>query len=112
MRDVGFSEEMVGRGVLDPPQGDAARPEAAPYHVTSLPTRRRLPHVAPFCVDTRGAIYFITICAVDRVNADWVGRGVLDPPPPASTIISAAKHYHEIGRWFLHLILVMPECYK
>ena len=103
----------------------AARPEAAPYHVSpildlphvdggasggrALPVRKSLSHVPPFRVDASNAAYFITICAAVRPNANWVGRGVLDPPPPASVIIEAAKHYHALRKWFMHLILVMPD---
>ena len=117
----------VGRGVLDPPECGASvgrgvpdPPECGASGGRALPCRKRLSHTAPLCVDTRGAIYFITICAADRASANWVGRGVPDAsepvgrgvpdaPPPASTIISAARHYHEIGKWLLYLILVMPD---
>ena len=117
----------VGRGVLDPPECGASvgrgvpdPPECGASGGRALPCRKRLSHTAPLCVDTRGAIYFITICAADRASAIWVGRGVPDAsepvgrgvpdaPPPASTIISAARHYHEIGKWLLYLILVMPD---
>ena len=115
----------IGRaGCPDPPL-PAARPEAAPYHVLpipdpscvddgasggrALPVRKTLSHIPPFRVDASNVAYFITICAADRTNENWVGRGVLDPPPPAHVIIEAAKHYHALRKWFMHLILVMPD---
>jgi REP element-mobilizing transposase RayT len=133
--DPPCADGIIGRaGRLAPPLPaarpeavpyQAARPEAAPYHLSpildppcaddgasggrALPVRKSLSHVPPFRVDASNAAYFITICAADRTNANWVGRGVLDPPPPASVIIEAAKHYHALRKWFMHLILVMPD---
>jgi REP element-mobilizing transposase RayT len=66
-----------------------------------LPERKPLPHEVPTWVPD-GAIYFITICAADR------GRHVFTDTP-ASVLIDAAKHYHGLGRWFVHLFLVMPD---
>ena len=113
-----MNKSTVGRGVPDAPLHECGG-SGSP----ALPCRKRLPHTAPICVDVRNAIYFITICAADRANANWVGLGVPDAPlrecdgsgspdqplPPAATIINAAKHYHHIGKWFVHLMLVMPD---
>ena len=96
-------EPSVGRGVLDAPShncGGSGSP--------ALPYRKRLSHDAPLRVDARNAIYFITICAADRGTANWVGRGINDAPP-AATILNAARHYHRIGKWFVHSMVVMPD---
>ena len=66
----------------------------------SRPVRRRLPHEVPSWVPD-GEIYFLTICARDRGGSLLVGR--------AGEIIRAAVTYHEIGRWHLHLIVIMPD---
>ena len=114
-----MNESTVGRGVLDAPShncGGSGSP-ALPHDCgglgggsgsPALPYRKRLSHAAPLRVDARNAIYFITICAADRATANWVGRGIHDAPP-AATILNAARHYHRIGKWFVHSMVVMPD---
>ncbi len=48
-----------------------------------------------------GATYFLTICADER------GGSVL--PGTAPGILQAAIAYHEMQRWHLHLLVVMPD---
>jgi REP element-mobilizing transposase RayT len=64
------------------------------------PRRRRLPHEVLTWVED-GACYFLTICANDRSS----GALLLC----AEVLLSAAEHYHEQGRWFLHLFVLMPD---
>jgi putative transposase len=66
----------------------------------SRPTRRRLPHDIPSWVPD-GEIYFLTICARER------GESVL--MEPAGRLVESAVFYHQIQRWHLHLIVVMPD---
>ena len=64
------------------------------------PKRRQLPHEVPPWVED-GACYFLTICAGNRSG------GVL--LSCADVLLSAARHYHEHGRWFLRLFVLMPD---
>ena len=125
-RDCGGlgGESSVGRDVLGAPShdcgglGGGSGSPALPCDCgvmpcggsgsPALPYRKRLSHAAPLRVDARNAIYFITICAADRATANWVGRGINDAPP-AATILNAARHYHRIGKWFVHFMVVMPD---
>ena len=67
---------------------------------TLRPIRRRPPHEIPSWVPD-GSIYFITICAKERR-----GKPLLSS---AAATTRAAASYHEIGRWHLHLFLLMPD---
>ncbi len=105
----------------------------------TLPARKRLNHRGPLSIDVSSAWYFITICAeghapwvVSRVprdrdgavgsrvscdRNDVVGSRVprdrnfeqMDFAAIADAILSAARWYHEHGKWFLALFLVMPD---
>jgi putative transposase len=66
-----------------------------------LHERKQLPHEIPSWVPD-GAVYFLTICAAER------GSDVITADT-ARVLISAAKHYHGLSRWFVHLFLVMPD---
>ena len=93
----------------------------------TLPARKRLNHRGPLSIDVSSAWYFITICADG--HAPWVGSRVprdrdsavgsrvprdrnfeqMDFAAIADAILSAARWYHEHGKWFLALFLVMPD---
>ena len=83
----------------------------------TLPERKRLDHRGPLSIDVSGAWYFITICA--KGHNPWVGSRVsrdrdaprtpLDFAAIADAILSAARWYHEHGKWRLSLFLVMPD---
>jgi putative transposase len=74
--------------------------ECHPYR--RLPQRKRLPHDAPFSLpDTE--IWFVTICCRER------GRNQLTREPMAAQLLGSAAFYHERGRWFIHLFLLMPD---
>ena len=93
----------------------------------TLPARKRLNHRGPLSIDVSSAWYFITICAdghapwvVSRVPRDRDGvvgsrvprdRNVeqMDFATVADAILSAARWYHEHGKWILALFLVMPD---
>ena len=97
----------------------------------SYPTRKTLDHRGPVRIDTRDAVYFITIDAKGKYDA---GRAVsMKPPersaepvpftavsstppyretestPPYREIIDAARFRQKRGDWFLYLFLVMPD---
>ena len=67
------------------------------------PSRKGLPHGIPHWVRDE-AIWFVTLCARDR------GKPILThPDSTAASLLEAAKHYHDHGKWYLHLILLMPD---
>jgi REP element-mobilizing transposase RayT len=70
--------------------------------VTKYFTRQPLPHDPPPWV-ARGEILFITICATNRETQPFLQPGV------PKHLLNAAIHYHEIGRWWLRLFLIMPD---
>ena len=68
---------------------------------TPYPSRKRLDHRGPLSIGTVDAVYFITIAAAER--------GTTDLADNADVILSAARHYQSIGKWFLHIFLIMPD---
>ena len=50
---------------------------------------------------TTDAVYFITIAAAER--------GTTELADNAEAILSAARFYQQVGKWFLHLFLIMPD---
>lgn len=68
---------------------------------TPYPSRKRLDHRGPLSIGTTDAVYFITIAAAER--------GTTELSDNADAILSAARHYQSVGKWFLHLFLVMPD---
>lgn len=67
-----------------------------------LPVRKKLAHVPPFRVVTdMSPVFFVTICAHPRTGSPFLTR--------AMEILSAARNYQAMGKWFLHLFLIMPE---
>ena len=83
--------------------------------LATLPLRKRLNHRGPLSIDVSSAWYFITLCADG--HAPWVGSRVprdrnctqMDFADVATAILSAARWYHEHGKWRLALFLVMPD---
>ena len=76
----------------------------------TLPMRKRLNHRGPLSINVSSAWYFITLCA--EGHAPWVGSRVprdRDFASAADSILSAARWYHEHGKWRLALFLVMPD---
>ena len=75
-----------------------------------MPIRKRLDHRGPLSIDTSSAWYFITICA--EGHEAWVGSRVPRDrafATIADSMLSAARWYHEHGKWSLALFLVMPD---
>ena len=66
------------------------------------PVRKTLPHEVPFWVED-GAVWFVTINCKER------GRNQLACDPVAGALLESAKFYHERGRWFVHVFLLMPD---
>ena len=83
--------------------------------LATLPLRKRLNHRGPLSIDVSSAWYFMTLCADG--HAPWVGSRVprdrnctqMDFADVATAILSAARWYHEHGKWRLALFLVMPD---
>ena len=65
------------------------------------PTRKTLDHRGPLTVNTTDAIYFITIAAENRDTSELADH--------AAEILSAARFYQTTGKWFLYLLLIMPD---
>jgi len=72
------------------------------HGVPSLPTRKTLPHEPPLSLPD-GAVWFITICCRKR------GRNQLAHESTAAKLFSSALFFHQKGRWFIHLLLLMPD---
>jgi len=64
--------------------------------------RKTLPHQAPAWVGD-GEIFFITICAKNRETQPLTQKGVPEQ------LLEAAIQYHETGRWWTRLFLIMPD---
>jgi len=69
---------------------------------TARPTRKSLDHgihpAARF-----GGNYFLTVCCEER------GRNQLCHPETAASVLESARGYHEGGRWWCRVILLMPD---
>jgi len=68
----------------------------------SLPQRRKLPHEVPSWVG-RGARHFVTINCRERGGEPLLRDNV------AARILDSARYYENIGRWFVWLMLIMPD---
>ena len=94
----------------------------------SMPTRKPLDHRGPLSIDVSSAWYFITICAEghrpwscddgalgDRalpcdgalVGGDHRAPRTFDDF--ATLLLNEARFMHNAGKWFLSLMLVMPD---
>ena len=67
-----------------------------------MPHRTKLAHIPPSWV--KGIpVFFITICLADR------GKNQLCHPPVAEAVFKAAAFYQDRQRWYVHLLLLMPD---
>jgi putative transposase len=66
------------------------------------PVRKPLDH-NPHPVARFGADFFITICCQKR------GVNQLCQKHAANVLLETARLYHDTGRWYLHLCLLMPD---
>ena len=67
----------------------------------ALPVRRKLPHGLPPFPVQGPIVQFVTVNAAERGGKPFLAV--------AEKILAAAKFYHEHGRWFLYLFLIMPD---
>ena len=66
-----------------------------------LQSRKILDHRGPLFVDVSNAIYFVTIAAKERSGSAFVAQ--------TDAILDSARHYQKLGKWFVYLLLVMPD---
>ena len=103
---IKFENEKRTGGANPPgePSGLRLAEDGSPHPLgepRELPTRRKLPHgLPPFPVDGP-IVQFVTVNAAERSEMPFLAA--------AETILDAARFYHEYGRWFLYLFLVMPD---
>ncbi len=67
-----------------------------------LPARKSLHHVPPSFVAS-GEIFFLTICVDPR------GSQAVVEPATAAVLLEAARYYHDTQRWWLGLMVLMPD---
>jgi REP element-mobilizing transposase RayT len=67
-----------------------------------LPNRKWLNHSTPLWVGT-SPNYFITLCCEERTSNQLCSNSA------GSVILDAAHHYHESHKWYLHILLLMPD---
>ena len=67
-----------------------------------FPVRKTLPHEVPGWVPV-GSEYFITICTQAR------RENMLCNPEVAGAIRDGFSEYQKIGKWYVHLLLLMPD---
>jgi REP element-mobilizing transposase RayT len=75
--------------------------ESRPYR--DVIGRRALPHDPPLFVDASKEIFFITICCKKR------GANQLCNPEAASVLFQATQFYQHQQRWFVPVLLLMPD---
>lgn len=68
---------------------------------TPRPVRKSLRHNPPAGLED--AIFFITICVLPK------GSDLLIEPRIAERLLSAANTHHENRRWWLRLLVIMPD---
>jgi len=67
-----------------------------------MPARKILHHTPPEFVEC-GSWFFLTLCCASR------GGNQLCCPDVSSILLDDAAFYHRIGKWQLHLFLLMPD---
>jgi REP element-mobilizing transposase RayT len=67
------------------------------------PRRKWLYHKTPSWVDSRGAVFFITICCRDRHHNQ------LALPEVSSAVFESVRVRHDRREWYPHLVLLMPD---
>jgi REP element-mobilizing transposase RayT len=50
-----------------------------------------------------GAVYFVTLCAQERL------KNTFCQPEAATVLLSTAAHYHQLGRCYVRVFLLMPD---
>ena len=88
-------------------EGPSALPEDKmsedPFNSSpDLPQRKILYHRPPSWVES-SALFFVTVCCQQR------GTNLLCVPEAAAIILNAAEYYHAHKRWYLALMVLMPD---
>ncbi len=83
------------------PYPDRLAGDGSPHPLGELPTRRKLPHGPPPFPVHGPIVQFVTVNAAKRGGMPFLAV--------AEKILDAARFYHEHGRWYLHLLLVMTD---
>jgi len=65
------------------------------------PGRKSLPHEIPLWIDPSRETYFLTLCACDRASSPLL--------PIAPRLLESIRYYHELGKWSIHLSLIMLD---
>jgi len=91
------------------------------------PVRKQLDHRGPLSIDVSSAWYFITLCADGHQPWTSVGGDHRYPPNEvsreagamrgaprsfdeiATLILDEARFFHTTGKWFLAIMLIMPD---
>jgi len=94
------TEKLVGRA--KPPAELKQDKDIVMTQSESLPHRRKLPHRIPSWV-RQGAWHFVTVNCQERGTDGLCRDDVL------ARLLKSARHYEEIGRWYLWLMVVMPD---
>ena len=81
-----------------PAQGSGGRPDRHPPAFV----RRTLHHETPGWVKP-GALFFITMCGDPRGENQFCRTAV------APALLESARFYHDRQRWFVRLLLIMPD---
>ena len=84
-----------------PDQGSGGRPDRHLEPNTPF-QRRTLHHVAPAWVQS-GEDFFITVCCERR------DENQLCTPSVGGSLIASALNYHERSRWYVSLLVLMPD---
>ncbi len=66
----------------------------------SFPIRKKLPHVVPSWV-SQGARHFITVNCKQRIGSPLLSA--------APSLLESATIYEQLGRWYLWLMVIMPD---
>ena len=80
---------------------DSAGRRPAPTHMATDSTHR-LHHAVPSWVGD-GAVFHIRV----RIAPDY--HESLTEPRLAKALLKSAAYYHEMSRWYCHLLLLMPD---
>ena len=68
----------------------------------SLPSRKWLHHELPTWVIS-SPNYFVTLCCATRTTNQLCNE------PIGTRLLESASHYQATGKWFVHILLLMPD---
>jgi len=99
---IALSQKGRARSPNEPQSTASSRGSIGGFDKSSLPQRRKLPHEIPVWAQTK-AIYFVTICVEPK------GRNHFCLEKTAHEMWTTVLHRQEIGQWWVHLFLMMPD---